>query len=233
MVLGSVSKLRVLWLMAGMCLPLLLGASRVQAQQHRPPELNLQYHRAEVAWRSGGSVLEAKARVDRVLSRLPDDVEALKLRAQVLLSLEKPSDAVKDAARAASLHPDDGEAQLILAEACHADGRNEQALSALAEAAELLVDDAGSHVRMSWLAGDLGRLELAEAYGRVALELGERYAPAYYQLARVFVKQGKQDAAAEILARGLQSSILMRAALSEDAVLAPLLSHPQLIDVSR
>ena len=48
------------------CLTLIvvLSVSAAQAQVGtRPPELNAQFHRAETAYRSGSSVLEAKARV--------------------------------------------------------------------------------------------------------------------------------------------------------------------------
>ena len=199
-----------------------------EAQSVRSPELNLQYHRAEVAWRSGGSVLEAKARVDRVLSELPEDVEALKLRAQVLMSLQRPEEAVSDARKAALLDAADGEAHLILAEAALACGEHEVAIGALGRAADRVLNDASSHVRMSWVAAELDRIAWAEAFARTALALDGRDPAAYYQLARVFLRQQKRDQAAEILARGLRASMLDATAIGGDRELSDLLQHPVL-----
>ncbi len=217
---------------------LLLGFALVlptYAQPIRPPELNLQYHRAEVAWRSGGSVLEAKARVDRVLARLPEDVQALKLRAQVLISLQKPMEAVMDARKATILDPMDGEAQLVLAEAAYAAGQEEQALVALGRAAEAepVLNDAACHVRMSWLAAEMERMSWAEAFARTALALDARSPAAYYQLARVFTLQDRTDLAVEVIAQGLRNSLLNVDAMHNDPDLKPLLEHPTLQEFRR
>src|SRR5690554_3695523 len=53
----------------------------------RPAEWEAEFNRAHSAFRSGVSFLEAKARVDRVLRALPDDAQARKLRAQILIAL--------------------------------------------------------------------------------------------------------------------------------------------------
>lgn len=212
-----------------------LVAGSADAQPVRTPELNLQYHRAEVAWKSGGSVLEAKARVDRVLDKLPDDVEALKLRAQVLMSLQRPREALSDARKAAELRALDGEAQLILAEVAHAAGADHIAIAALGRAAESehVVSDASSHVRMSWLAAELDSMAWAEAFARTALALDRRDPAAYYQLARVFLRQDKRDNAAEVVAIGVRASLLNTDAMAADRDLSTLLDHPLLEDLVR
>ena len=106
-----------------MLLLLLLGCVPVaQAQVTRTQDLRVQYYRAETAWKSGASVLEVKARVDRVLKELPDDVEALKLRTRALLHMGRDAEALVDAQRAVALHPTDGEAQLLLSEAARRNG---------------------------------------------------------------------------------------------------------------
>ena len=212
----------------GLILAFCLSAGSAAAQPVRTPELNLDYHRAERAWRSGGSVLEAKARVDRVLAKIPDDVEALKLRSQVLMSLQRPQEAVLDARKATVLDDADWEAQLILAEAAHAAGQNDLALVALGRAAERVINDASSHVRMSWLAAELGRTAWAEAFARTALAQDETAPAAYYQLARVFLRQNRRNNAAEIIARGLRASLLDVEAMRGDPELSTLLSHPAL-----
>ena len=200
----------------------------IHGQHNRPSALNVQYLRAETAWRSGGSVLEAKARVDRVLEVLPDDVEALKLRAQVLMVMDRNDEALLDARRAVAINPDDGEAHLILCEAARLNQNLDLAERSLDTAAERVLDDAPFHIRMSWNAALLGHLDKAETYARVALALDESDASAYYQLARVFIYREQPDAAASVLASGLNNSILDPSALREDTLLVQVLHHPTL-----
>lgn len=194
----------------------------------RPPEVNVQYHRAEKAFKSGASILEAKARVDRVLASVPDDVPARKLRAQVLLALDRPEEAFVDALRATVLAPTDGEAHLILAEVARATGATRLAVEALDLAAEHVLDDAPFHVRLSMNAAALGQLDRAEAFARIALALDAREPAGYYQLAKVFILQNRNADAAEILARGLRSEVLLRSAIAEDSLLRRVLSDPTL-----
>ena len=192
---------------------------RAQAQSPRPPALDEQYYRAETAWKSGASPWESKARLDRVLSRLPDDQEARKLRAQVLLALDQPAEALRDARRAAELAPKDGEAHLIFSEAARVNGDRELALQQLSEAGDLLDEDAMMHVRLSWNAMMLNQPEQAEAYGRIALALDEALDAAYFQLARAFVQSGKPEEAVSVLERGLRASVLDAAAIRADNTL--------------
>lgn len=205
----------------------------VVAQSLRTPDLNAQYHRAETAWRSGGSLLEAKARVDRVLRELPDDVEARKLRAQVLLALGHPREAMMDARHAAQVRPQDGEAHLLVAEAARLCGERRVAREMLDEAGRLVLDDADLHVRLSWSAQQLGQLHKAEAFARTAHALDPSNPAAFYQLARVFIVQGRSDDAAAILRRGLQQHLLTPAAVAADTLLAPLADHEALHDLMR
>lgn len=178
-------------------------------------------------------MLEAKARVDRVLQELPEDVEALKLRSQVLLSLQKYPEALADAARAVALDSTDGEAQLVLAEAAWQLDQPETAIRALGQAADQLLTDARAHIRMSWLAMELGLPDKAEALARIALILDANEPTAYHQLARVFAQQGKVDEGAEILLRGVRASLLNRATIERDSLLSPLLAHPTLEELGR
>ncbi len=202
----------------------------VLGQNVRTPALNLEFRRAETAWRSGASVLEAKARVDRVLRELPEDADALKLRANVLLTMKRPEEAAKDARQAVELRPDDGEARILLAESARLSGDMETARKALDEAADLILDDAGLHVRMSWNAMEMGEIEKAEAYARIAVALDAGEASAYYQLARVFLRAGKPDLAAEILARGLKLSVLDIFMIRNDPTLSDVSGHRLLAD---
>jgi tetratricopeptide (TPR) repeat protein len=197
------------------------------AQIVRSPELNVQYHRAESAWRSGGSVLEAKARVDHVLRELPDDLDARKLRAEVLLGMGHPEEALEDAQYAVRLNAADAGAQLILSEAARLSGNTGLALDALDAAAEYAPDNATFHVRLSWNAVELEQLDKAEAFARTAFEL-EPSEAAYQQLARVLLLRGRQEEAIEVLVRGLRASIIRPGALEQDPVLARMLSRTEI-----
>jgi Flp pilus assembly protein TadD len=213
------------WLVIVLLAGPLAGA---QAQSARPPELNVQYHRAETAWKSGASVLEVKARVDQVLEALPDDVEALKLRAQALLKMERNEEALDDARRVVRLSPKDGEAHLILCEAARRNGDIEGAERALAAASELALDDAALHIRLSWNAVLLGNLDKAESFARVAMASDPNEAAAYYQLARVFILKRQPEEAVTVLLSGLNASILDADAVTADTVLVQVVDHPDL-----
>ena len=202
------------------------GQNGVQAR--RPPELSAQLHRAETAFRSGASMLEAKARVDRVLEVMPSDPEARKLRAQVLLNLNRPNDAYLDVQEAVRVDPDDAEAYLILCEAARLSGLEAEATDALEEAAELVFDSAPLHVQLSWNAVQLGQYAKAEAFARTAIALDSRDPAGYYQLARVFVVQKDTIAAEATLAQGFQRALLDPSVLLSDTTLSPLAQRPLL-----
>lgn len=219
----------LLRIVAGTVLLWLCGTvAPVQGQIVRPPELSMQFHRAEAALKSGTSLLEAKARVDRVLKDLPDDAEARKLRAEVLIAMGRPEEALVDALRATELLPEDGEAYLLVSEAARLSGDDALAIQAMDDAAAYAPDDAPLHVRLSWNAMELGQLEKAEAFARIALALRPKDPAAYQQLARAFILQEKHEAAAETLARGLRSAVIPLDAVERDSVLAQLLTHPLL-----
>ncbi|MDX1741920.1 MAG: hypothetical protein R3178_11525, partial [Rhodothermales bacterium] len=69
-------RIGILWAIS-LCV---VGPAALEAQVVRSPRMNLEFHRAQAAWKSGGSLLEAKARLDRVIDAGPDDAEALLLR---------------------------------------------------------------------------------------------------------------------------------------------------------
>ena len=175
---------------------------RSAAATGRPSALTRELHRAEVAFRSGSSLLEAKARLDRVLTADPDDADARRLRAHVLLAQGRPDAALEDADRAADLRPADAEALLLVCEAARLTGARAHALAALERVARLTVRDAPLHARLAWNAAELGDLERAEAFARIAVQQDARLPAAYVQLARVFVLQRQDEAAAATLVRG-------------------------------
>lgn len=205
-----------------------VAPSGADAQTLRPPELNRQYYRAQAAWKSGTSMLEAKARIDQVLKELPNDAEARKLRAEVLLAMDRPAAALIDAERAVALRPNDPEAHLLHCEAASQMGQIEAAGQALDRAAALALEDATLHVRLSWNAVNLRQFDKAEAFARTALALDPNAPASYYQLARVFVLRDQINDAALTLVRGFQSSLLDPVVIEQDATLARTLDHPAL-----
>lgn len=202
--------------------------SPARADGERTAKLDRQFRRAQTAWRTGASLFEAKARLDRVLHALPSDTAARKLRAEVLLEMGRPEEALEDARRAAELQPEDGEAHLLHAEAARESSRFEEARRALEKASEHLPRNAVLHTRFSWNAMLLDRLAQAEAFGRVALALDSTSAPAYRQLARVFMQRERTDEAAAVLARGLQAGRVQPRSVREDELLRQLTDHPRL-----
>lgn len=198
------------------------------SEPNRSPELNRQLHRAETAWRSGTGLLEAKARVDRVLKELPGDAEARKLRAQVLLGMGQPEAALADARRAIELGTRTGEVYLVLCEAARLSGDRKLAEQALDTASDLVLDDAVLHIQFSWNAVALDRLDQAEAFARVARALDPDNPMAYYQLARVFVLKDRLDDAASVLASGIETAAADPLVVEEDPVLRRLAGHEAL-----
>lgn len=224
------SRMKLLTWMTGLVLGvgILVPAS---AQDLRPPELDVQFHRAETAWKSGASVLEAKARIDRVLNERPNDAEALKLRARILMSMNRYDDALPDARQAVLLANDDGEAYLILSEAARLTGDHALAVESLDAAAERVMEDAEFHIRLSWNAALLGQLDRSEAYARIALALAPERPQAYYQLARVFIRKEQLDDAASILVRGLGLELLDPNVIQSDTILTAVVDHASLVDL--
>ncbi len=194
----------------------------------RAPAIDLQFSRAERAWTSGGSLLEAKVRLDFVLNAAPRDVQALLLRSKVLLALDRPAQALRDAERAVGIEPSLGEAWLVLSGAARQLGDEELAQDALNSAAQHVMTDAALHIRLSWNAHALGQPRRAEAYARTALALDPSLPAAYYQLARVSVQSERHDAAVTILVRGFQEELLSSRAVLGDPVLDTLAAQPRL-----
>ncbi len=203
------------------------GSLAAHAQIVRPPKLNLQFHRAETAFKSGNSLLEAKARIDRVLRQLPRDPEALKLRASIFLSMNRPDDALKDAREAAIIDPLDGETNLILCESATRTSMTEEAVRALHRSAENLKADTDQHLRLSRCAARLGRFDEAQSYARIALAREERDPAIYVHLARLFVLSGDSTKAKSLLRKGLGERILVKDLVLQDTLLAPLLETEQ------
>ncbi len=212
-------------LCSGIVAPRLSEAQPVMLKQSaRPSNLNAQYHRAEAAWKSGNSVLEAKARVDEVLTALPEDQEALKLRAKILLSMQRYDSAFLDAKTAARLRPNDAEAFAILCEAARLSGRTAEAENAMEKVTELIIDNADLHVHLSREAMYLQQYDRAEAFARTAIAQAPNDPSTHYQMARVFAEQGKYDEARLVLDAGIQARVLSRGWILSDSLLAPVLS---------
>jgi tetratricopeptide (TPR) repeat protein len=210
--------------MLGMTLP-----ASGQASRSLQPKVQSQYHRAETAWRNGGSLMEAKVRADEVLKADPDHAGALKLRAEVLLALDRYEEASRDARRATEVDPDDGMSYWVLAESARRARDIALARETLQKAAEQVTDEeADVHVMLSQVALQVDEHELAESFARVARARDPGNAQALYQLARVFLVQGQMNAAVTILSSGLAERLLDPRFIVQDSTLGALAGHPEL-----
>ena len=215
------------------CLLVVLGngfvSIPVSGQAVSTDQIQQHYHRAETAWKNRSSLLEAKVRVDQVLEEAPDHADALKLRAEVLMAMRRYMEALEDASRAIEISPKDGSAYLIHAEAARLNGDIELARTSLERAAKLMMNaGAAVHLQLSESAMRLGESDWAkaESYARVAHAQEPKNAQTYYQLARIFVLQGRIEAGATILEKGLRSSLLDPAFILNDSTLQQLGDHP-------
>ena len=197
-------------------------AASAHAQDFRPPELNVQFHRAHTAWSTGNSLLEAKARIDRVLEGVPNDVEALKLRAAILIDMDRPSEAFQDADRATQITPGDGEAHLLRCESAAQIGREEDARDALEEASNLFLERIDHYVRLSTCALKIGASKRAESLARVAVAQDNTDPRGHVQLARVFLASTNMEEARVIVNRLIEANGLSRMAVMADSQLASL-----------
>jgi Flp pilus assembly protein TadD len=197
-------------------------ALTTHAQAFRPPELNVQYHRARTAWLTGNSLLEAKARIDRVLNKLPDDTEALKLRSAILLELDRAEEAHRDAARASLLSPEDGEGYVLVCETAAATDRMNLAMEALDTASNLFLAQIEQYVRLSTCALNLGQNTRAVSLARIAVAQDEDNPRGHVQLARIFMQTHDNEAARAVLSKAIEQSIITMGAVLADAQLAAL-----------
>lgn len=201
----------------------LTGESRTA----RPAGSARDYQRAETALRSGASgAPEAKARLDRILAETPNDADARRLRAHALLALGRPADALADAERAAALRPESAEAHLLVVESSRLVGNRGRAFAALDRLAALAVRDGPLHARAAWNAAELGDLERAESLARIAVTQDASRPDGYLLLARLFVLQRHDEAAAAVLARAANAGVVTRPMVQSDDLLARLADHP-------
>lgn len=192
------------------------------AQDFRPPELNVQFHRARTAWSTGNSLLEAKARIDRVLDALPEDVEALKLRSSILADLGRNEAAFLDATEAANLAPDDGESHLLVCESAARLNDVSRADEALETASNLFLSGMEQYVRLSACAASIGAHTRAESLARIAVAQDGADPRGHIQLARAFLKAGREVDARAVLDRMVADNILPLKAVLADSQLARL-----------
>jgi len=193
-----------------------LAEERAGVQSGRNAEQETQFHRARTAWESGISMLEAKARIDRVLKELPRDVEALKLRTSILMGLGRPADAIDDALYTVQLTPTDGEAQLLLCETAVANGNKPIATAALEAASVLILSQSQHLIRLSACALAADDSARAEALARIVVAQKESDPRGHIQLARVFLRGGRLDAARNVLDKLVENGLVTHASIAKD-----------------
>jgi Flp pilus assembly protein TadD len=139
---------------------------------------------------------EALALAESLVQAAPADHGAWELKAQLLLKLQRPADAIPPARLAAELDPDCPVAHAYLAEAYHAAGRLAEARAAYTEALERAPFEAAFHVTLGTLQRDLGQTADAERSFRRALELRPDFALAHFNLGNLLAERRDFAAAA-------------------------------------
>ena len=189
---------------------------RSRVQSGRNAEQETQYHRARTAWESGISLLEAKARIDRVLAELPEDTDALKLRVSILMGLGRKEEAIDDALLVVQLDSTDGEGQLLLCETAMANGNPTIAHRALESASDLIITGVPFLIRLSTCALSANETARSEALARIAVAQNEKDPRGQIQLARIFLKTGRAPAALGILDRLIEEGLVTRSLVTKD-----------------
>lgn len=129
-----------------------------------------------------GHHTEALALIETLLRGAPQDHGAWELKAQLLLKLMRPAEAVAPARLAVELEPDCPVAHAYLAEALHASKQLIEAGAAYAETLARSPFEAVYHMNHGTLQRDLGQLAAAEQSFRRAIELSPEFALAHRNL---------------------------------------------------
>ncbi len=142
-----------------------------------------------------GRHTEALDLTEALLKSAPQDHGAWELKAQLLLKLRRPAEAVAPARLAAELDPDCPVAHAYLAEAYHAAGKLSEAEAAWTEALDRAPFEAVFHMNLGTLQRDLGQSAAAEHSFRRAIELRPDFSLAHRNLGEALA-DGRDFAAA-------------------------------------
>jgi hypothetical protein len=176
--------------------------------QDRPPAIEVQFHRAEAAWKTGASLHEAKARIDRVLEELPERCRCSQACARRCFSrlAARPRHSSMRCVRSRYDRPTPRRA-LSFAKSPSLPTRQTLARRELNAASELIIDNADFNLaairqRNTTRASSIEARPL-RAQHSISLHGVPR---SYYQLARVFVLRGQADEAVAVLERGFRGA---------------------------
>ena len=139
---------------------------------------------------------EALVLTEALLGSAPQDHSLWELKAQLLLKLRRPAEAIAPARLAAELDPDCPVAHSYLAETLHAAGKLDEGLAAWTEALDRAPFEAVFVVNLGTLQRDLGQSAAAEHSFRRALELRPDFALAHYNLGNALADRGDLAGAA-------------------------------------
>ncbi|WP_157817761.1 XrtA/PEP-CTERM system TPR-repeat protein PrsT [Candidatus Thiodictyon syntrophicum] len=131
-----------------------------------------------------GSKAPALAAVDTVLKQAPADLDARALRAQVLLDLKRPQEALADGQALVDAAPNRSLGYRVVAAASLAVGDQQGARTALTQAVQRAPDEADLRVSLARLEIEAGNLEQGVARYREALALDPNERDALAGLAR-------------------------------------------------
>jgi tetratricopeptide (TPR) repeat protein len=141
----------------------------------------------------------AYALVDEVLSKQPQNTDALLLKAQLLVNDGKLDEALAAVREAIAKDPRSAQAQYALGRLLVARREYPDAMNAFAEALKLNPNLGEVEMELAKLHFDAGRIDLAEQFARGAVTKIPGYAEAHILLAHIDLMKGRLDAAEQTL----------------------------------
>lgn len=134
----------------------------------------------------------------RALRMKPEDGEAFRIRARVLLRQNKPVEAIEAATLAVRYQPDSPAPYATLSEALFLKGKHKEAEKIATRLRELFPDELSGHAMMGCIAGAQKRWAEAESHNRAVLNLDPTNWMALNNLGVSLGAQGKKDEALEV-----------------------------------
>jgi arylsulfatase A-like enzyme/Flp pilus assembly protein TadD len=142
-----------------------------------------------------GRAAEARALLEGLAAKTPNDALAAYNLGQLLLVEGRGEEALRELRRAAALAPSDPDVHQAVGSALALSGNREEAIDAFQRAVELSPCFAAAQANLGAAYAELGRLSEAEAALEKAVDCDPRYAAGFKNLAAVRFQMGDLDGA--------------------------------------
>ncbi|MBI5137483.1 MAG: tetratricopeptide repeat protein [Nitrospirae bacterium] len=158
-----------------------------------------------------GRLKDAERLYRHVLSRQPNQPDALHFLGMALLQQGKAAEAAKALHAAARARPERADTRAFLATALQQAGRLEEAIATMEQAVAMAPEQAAPHYNLGIMLRAAGRVEAALAAYRRAVALQPGFAEAQYNLGNLLHEGGAFEAAAA----AFQAAIASQPAMAE------------------